>query len=268
MRTYRDVKKIKSKGRLGRRLSTVGLAILFIGLFASFSPNLFIGERAEGAFGQFMAQWWTYISFAALPLGFIFASVGSYYINRFAERRWPGNKQIQRPDEMLERSMKGFDDKYAYFAYSLPANYVLVGPCGIQILAIRSDKGRVVVNGEKWREPFNFSRIFTVFAREGVGNPERELMDQGKKLSELIAQAENAAQFDNIPVEGAAVFLNADVELEVDNPNVPALRGDKFKEYIRRRVKENRVNQANLKALTAYLAEACNATEEEEEEEE
>lgn len=262
MRTYRDVKKIKSKEKMGRRLSTIGLAILFIGLFASFSPNLFVGERAEGAFGQFMQEWWPYISFAALPLGFIFASVGSYYINRFAARRWPNNKQIQRPDEMVERSMKGFDDKYAFFAYSLPANYVLVGPCGIQILAVRSDKGRVVVNGDKWREPFNFGRILTVFAREGVGNPERELYDQGKNLSELIAQAENAEDFDDIPVEGAALFLNADVQLEVDNPNVPAIRGDKFKEYIRRRVKENRVNQKTLKALTTYLASVCNATEE------
>ncbi len=30
-------------------------------------------------------------------------------------------------------------------------------------------------DGEKWREPFSFSRLFTFFAREGVGNPARDL---------------------------------------------------------------------------------------------
>lgn len=265
MKTYRDVQKIKSKEKLGRRLSTIGLAILFIGLFASFSPNLFVGERAQGAFGMFMAQWWPYISFAALPLGFIFASIGSYYINRFARRRWPNSKQILRPDELLERSMKGFDDKYAFFAFSLPANYVLIGPCGLQILAVRSDKGRVVVEGDRWREPFNFGRIFTVFAREGVGNPERELLDQGKKLSELIAQADDAEQFDDFPVEGAAVFLNTDLQLEVNGSNVPALRADKFKEHVRNRAKENKVNPKTLRDLTAYLAATCTASAEESE---
>ncbi len=265
MRTYRNVKKIKGKEQLGRRLSTIGLVVLFIGLFASFSPNYFTGARAESGLGQFMSQWWPYISFAALPLGFIFASVGSYFINRFARRRWPGSKKIARPDEMLERNMKGFDDKYAYFAYSLPPAYVLVGPCGIQILTVRSDKGRVVVSGDKWREPFSFGRIFTIFAREGVGNPRNDLLDQGKKLSELIAEAPDPDQFESVPVEGAAVFLNPEVQLDVDNPTVPALRGDQLKAYIRRRAKENKVNAKTLKALTEYLVSVSEYQEDEEE---
>jgi len=265
MRTYRNVRKIQGKEKLGRRLSTLGLVVLFIGLFASFSQNYFTGARAESSLGQFMSQYWPYISFAALPLGFIFASVGSYFINRFAHRRWPGSKKIARPDEMLERYMKGFDNKYAYFAYSLPPAYALVGPCGVQIFTVRSDKGRVKVSGDKWREPFSLGRIFTIFAREGVGNPKSDLLDQGKKLSEVIAQAPDADQFDDVPVEGAAVFLNPEVQLEVDNPTVPALRGDQLKAYIRRRAKENKVNAKTLKALTEYLVSVSEYQEDEEE---
>ena len=126
-------------------------------------------EPATTPLTQFLQQYWMWISFVSLPIGFIFASVGSYYINRFARRRWKGTKTLARPDELLERSLKGFDNKYGYFAWSLPAHYLLAGPCGVIIFAARSDKGRVTVEGENWREPFSLGRIFTVFAREGLG---------------------------------------------------------------------------------------------------
>ncbi len=257
MKVYRNLENIQRKERLGRRLSTAGLFVLFIGLFASFTPNLYpLDEPAQGALGQFMQQWWTYISLAALPLGFILASVGSYFINRFARRRWPGSKKIERPDEVLERSLKGFDDKVAYFTYSLPPNYTVVGPAGIQIFAVRSDKGRVVIDGDKWREPFSFGRIFTVFAREGVGNPRSEIEEQAKKMSALLAEAdeEAAEKFAAIPIEGGAVFLNSAVQLEINNPSVPALRADQVKDYLRRRTKENKLQASTVRELNEYLA--------------
>ncbi len=256
MKVYRNIEKIQSKESLGRRLSTAGLFVLFIGLFASFTPDLYpLDEPAAGALGQFMQQWWTYISLAALPLGFILASIGSYFINRFARRRWPESKLVERPDEVLERSMKGFDDKTAYYTYSLPPNYAVVGPAGIQIFAVRSDKGKVVVNGDKWREPFNFRRIFTVFAREGVGNPRTEIEEQAKKLRELLAASDDAELLASVPIEGAAVFLNPQVQLEVENPSVPALRGDQVKDYLRRQAKEHKVQASTLRTLQPYLVE-------------
>ncbi len=174
MKSYKNVKEIRRKETLGRRLSLSGLGVLFVGLLASFVPTwLPPGQPAANPFNQFLQQNWTWISFAALPIGFILASVGSYYINRFARRRWPGIKSIARPDELLERSMKGFDDKYAYFAHSLPANYVVSGPCGVLVFAVRSDRSRANVQGDNWKEPFTIGRFFTLFAREGLGDPAR-----------------------------------------------------------------------------------------------
>jgi len=104
--------------------------------------------------------------------------LGSYFINRFSRRRWVGNKQLARPDEVFERSLKGMDDKYAYYAFALPATYVVAGPCGVLTFAARSDKGRITGSGDRWREPFSFRRMMTVFAREGLGNPVRDVADQ------------------------------------------------------------------------------------------
>jgi hypothetical protein len=191
--------------------------------------------------------------------------LGSYHINRFARRRWPGGKSFDRPDEMLERNMKGFDDKYAYFAWSLPANYLVAGPFGLLIFSVRSDKGRVTVQGDRWREPFSFGRIFTVFAREGVGNPAQEIDEQRRKVLALLAQApsgENGANLAEVPVDGAAVFLNPDILLDVDNPNVPALRGNQVKDYIRKRTKDVKVQPSTVRELTDYLASVATYQEE------
>jgi len=270
MKVYRDTEQIQQKERTGRRFSMAGLGILFVGLLASFVPNWYPpGEPVATAIGRFLRDNWVYISFLALPIGFVCASVGSFFINRFARRRWPGLKYLARPDEVLENSLKGLDDKYAYFAWTLPANYVLVGPCGILVFALRSDRGRVIVEGDRWREPFRFSRLFTIFAREGVGNPSRELTEQEEKLRQMLDQAggepeaadENAdeteggtaAQFADVPIESAVVFLHPEIELDLTNPNVTALRTDQLKGFVRRQANEVRLRTSTLRALTRYL---------------
>ena len=41
MKLYRNVSEIRRKEMLGRRLSLIGLGVLFIGLLASFVPSWF-----------------------------------------------------------------------------------------------------------------------------------------------------------------------------------------------------------------------------------
>ncbi|MEZ4620719.1 MAG: hypothetical protein R2867_35135 [Caldilineaceae bacterium] len=172
MKIYRNTNEIKRKEKVGRRFSLSGLAILFIGMMASFVPTWYPpGTEAPNAIVGFAQQYWALASFIALPAGFIFASIGSYFINRFAARRWPNSKTTARPDEVVERSMKGFDDKYAYFSHGLPSQYVVSGPCGVLLFAVRGDRVNVIGSGDRWREPFRIGRFFTVFAREGLGNP-------------------------------------------------------------------------------------------------
>ncbi len=272
MRIYRDLEQIQSKEKRGRRLSGTGLVVLFIGLLASFVPNIYPpGQPTPNAIAAFLQSYWSFISLVALPAGFIFASLGSYFINRFSRRRWPGNQAVGRPDELVVRSLKGFDDKYALFIYSLPAPYVLIGPCGLINFAVRGDKGRIIVEGDRWREPFNFRRFFTVFAREGMGNPPRDLQEEEEKMRALLAQAEAtesepAAAGDSlaeVTVSGAVLFLNSEVELELEAPSVPVLRTSQAKNYVRTRAKEVRLRTSTLRRLREALVEASTGTLEE-----
>ena len=267
MKVYRNLPEIQRKERLGRRFSLTGLAILFLGMMSSFIPNWYpTPESATTELARTLQLYWPYFSFFALPAGFVCASIGSYYINRFARRRWPGRKLIERPDEVLERTLKGLDDKYALFLWSLPqASQVLVGPCGILTFATRSDKGRVQAHGDKWREPFSIGRIFTVFAREGVGNPRQEIEEQANKLRQFLGQYESEVNLADIPIDGAVVFLNDEVELDLQNPSAAALRSDQVKTFVREKARQVKLQTSMLRAVTRYLEEHSNYTTVEEE---
>ena len=147
--------------------------ILFVGLLASFTPNWFPpDEPAANSLVGFVQRYWTVVSFGALAVGFIASNVGSYYINRFAPRRWPGSKRVARPDELVENGLKGFDDKYALFLWGLDeVPYILVGPFGVRVFLVRSDKGSVRVYGDKWRERFSMGRMLMFLNRKGWATP-------------------------------------------------------------------------------------------------
>ena len=263
MKAYRNTKEMNRKEALGRRFSLTGLLILFIGMIASFVPTWYPpGSTPPNAVLAFAQQYWALASFIALPAGFLCASIGSYFINRFARRRWPGSKAVERPDEVLERGMKGFDDKYVYFVHSLPATYLLAGPCGVLLFAVRSDRTQVTVKGDRWREKFSLGRFFTIFAREGVGNPPRELAEQTAKIKALLADAsvqtvEGASPVNlaTVPIEGAAVFLNEATKVDVEGATIPVLRLDQVKEYIRRKTREVRLSTPTVRALHEVLHE-------------
>ena len=258
MKVYRNTKEISRRETIGRRFTLTGMGVLAVGFVASLIPTWYPPEAPiqPGIMG-FIQQYWSWISFGALFLGFLCASIGSYYINRYARRRWPGSRFVERPDQVLQRSLKGLDDKFNFFAQSLPASYVLAGPNGITIFALRSDKGRVMVDGEKWREPFTFTRFFTFFAREGVGNPQQEIEEQKARLRSLLAQAGEVPgqpPLAETPMDGAVVFLNPEVQLELTNPALTVLRPEQVKDHVRARVKDAKVPGATQRAVAEFLA--------------
>lgn len=263
MKVYRNRAEVTRKETIGRRFSLTGLGILFVGMLASFVPEVYpLGTPPPHLVADLLQRYWVLISFIALPAGFLCATVGSYYINRFARRRWPGSRIPARPDEVFERAMKGFDDKFTYFAHALPASYVVTGPCGVLVFLARNDRGRITVNGERWREPFSLWRLLTIFAREGVGNPPMDLDDQMNKLRDLLHKApissgegEGAKNLAEVPIDGAVVFLNDLTQVELNAPTVTVLRTDQVKDFIRRKAKEVKLSTSLTKAATNYLRE-------------
>ena len=123
-----------------------GLAVLVVGMVASFQPNLFV------------------VSLIAIVIGFLLAQFGNYSL-----RRWG---RSPRPDQVLTNSMKGFDDRYHFYCWSLPRP-TCCSPRGVYTFVTRDQTGQVTVHGSNWKTKFNIGRLLWLFAQEGLGNPTR-----------------------------------------------------------------------------------------------
>ena len=233
MRVYINDQLIRRRARFGNIASWVGLAVLVGGMAASLSrrPELI------------------YVSFACLVVGFLAANIGTYQLRRFGRK--------PRPDEVLVRSLKGFDDRYAFYAWTLPSPYVLIGPPGIFVLVTRDQSGQVIGQGSRWRQPFRFSRILTAMGQEGLGNPTKELLEETERLGAWLA---NKLHEEDLPeVQGAIVFIHPNVQLTLENPTAPVVTASKLKEWLRGRSKQKALADEQRERLETALRETLAA---------
>jgi hypothetical protein len=151
MRVSANTKLIKRRAQYGTIATFAGLGVLVAGMIASFQTQL---------------AYVSYLSLAALVIGFALSQYGGYNL-----RRWG---RVPRPDQQLESALKGFDDRFHLFSWALPAPYVLLSPQGIYSFVVRDQAGDVSVSGSQWRSKFNLGRALMAFGQEGLGNPTRE----------------------------------------------------------------------------------------------
>src|SRR5512135_443632 len=164
MRIIRNDKFIKSRARLGRYVSLGGLAILILGLLISFtSPELFL------------------ISFLCLLIGFICSQVGIYLGNRYI--------RTDRPDEILSKALKGFDDRYALYQYTSPAGNVMLTPTNCVVFTVKLQSGAIEYRDGKWHHRTGgLKRFFGWMTQEGLGNPTRDAEAEKASLQRYFAK--------------------------------------------------------------------------------
>ena len=220
MRVTIHEKYIQRRGRLGTYASLAGLAVLIAGFAASFRQDLL------------------WVSLIAIVLGFLLAQFGNYSL-----RRWG---RSPRPDQVIETALKGFDDRYHYYAWMLPLPYVLLSPQGVYAFIVRDQTGQVTVNGSQWKSKFSLSKLLMAFAQEGLGNPSSEASDSAGRLAQWIKG--KLPEFEGV-VEPVIVFVDPRVQLQVSEPVVPVLEAKNLKKWLRGIGKGDNLKPAELKAL-------------------
>jgi hypothetical protein len=230
MRVTTNSKLIKRRAKFGTYASLGGIAILAGGMIASFRPNT------------------VWLSLIALVAGFVLAQYGNYNL-----RRWG---RSPRPDQILEESLKGFDDKYHYYAWSLAAPYVLLTPHGLYSFITRDQNGEVTVNGANWKTKFSLGRALLMFSQEGLGNPTQEAQAHAAKLQDWIR-----AKLPDVPVsvQPAIVFIDPRAQLQVNEPVVPVLDPKSIKKWLRGAGKGEFFKGADFRALESLLDETAEA---------
>ena len=228
MRVTTNPKLIRRRGRLGMTASLTGIVVLAVGMFAS------------------LRQQYMWMSLVALILGFALAQVGSYNL-----RRW---SRSPRPDQVLEAGLKGFDDRYHLYSWTLPAPFVLLGPQGIYSVNTKDHTGKITVTGSRWSTKATLARLLLLFGQEGLGNPSAEAQAQAAKLSDWIK-----TRLPNVSaaVQPVVVFIDERADLQINEPTVPVLDAKAMKKWLRGGGKGETLKPADLKALEALFDEAA-----------
>lgn len=210
MRVLRDERHIDVRSSMGQYVTLAGLLTLLIGLVISFlKPN------------------WLVPLMICLTLGFLLSVVGGYFADRYAGPF--------AHHEALAEMLKGLDYHHVLLQYLLPASHVLLEPGGCTAFVVKSQAGKVSYKKEngkgKWKHRQRGKFFRQLVGQEAIGAPHVEAEREKRKLREYLD--ERLPDADQVPVRAAVIFVNPDVELDVDDAPVPIFYRKKVKGWLR-----------------------------------
>lgn len=228
MRVYVNEKKVRFRSRVGSIASLIGLIVLIGGMIIT------LRIRPDTPDYPF----WISLALAALVVGFFAAQIGNYNIRHFARK--------PRMDQVLDQSLKGFDDKYEIYHWLLPADHVLLGPAGLYVFVLRETRDPVEARGARWHQPFSLRRLLGLFGQEGLGDPVGEAMSEAERLREWLRKALPDVEIDVQPL----VFFVEPVPITREDPVVPPILPKDLKKFLRRQAKEARLSEPIRKQVS------------------
>lgn len=170
----------------------IGLGALFIGLFtAARSPVL---------------------SSTLLLIGVLGASIGAYMANRYIRE--------PRPDQLLARALDGLDKRYTLLSYYLPSDQVVFSHRGFTVLVTRAQQGEITYAEGRWDHQLRMRKIKQLFGEPAISKPEKDLELEVRDVEKWVSSLNLS---DQVPVNGVIVFTGENVQLDVQDPNLPAV---------------------------------------------
>jgi len=205
MKIIRNEKYVKLRARIGQWASLGGMAVLGLGLVISFTRPQLIG-----------------ISLACLLIGLLLSQVGLYYTKRWVQK--------PRPDEVLEKALKGLDNRFELYSFYLPAPHVLLAPPGLFVLHVQHQEGQITCQADRWHQKFSAARFLGFSGQEAVGNPTRAAQTEAQEMAAFLA---NHVPEEAVEVQPLIVFTNDKAELSISESSIPVLHYKKLKPYLR-----------------------------------
>ena len=229
MKIVTNTKLINRNAKIGQYTSIGALVILAAGLYISFKmPDKFA------------------YSMACLLLGFFLSQVGMYFGNRWGRR--------PRPDEVIEKSLKGLGREFSLYNFVTPVSHLLVGPAGVWVLMPYYVNGIVTFEKKRWRvKGGGFAQGYLrLFGQDNIGRPEleseAEIESAKRYLKRVLPEGTEIPQ-----IKAALLFANPKVELKVEDSPVPALTPKDLKDFLRNKSKEGLIGELALKNIQRAL---------------
>ena len=220
MRQYIDSAKVKRNARLSRILSFGGLGIMGLGLLLSF--RLRPQDPINLVLGLFL-------------IGILASQIGQPMRNRWDRQ--------PRLDEVLDGALKGLDQRFAIFHYTLGARHVLICPGGVFVLIPRVEDGKIEYVDGQWTRTTSKGGLFRRAGTRSIRGIERE----------LAAEVDRASSHLHLPfaVRPYLVFLHSKAEMNVREPPVFSSHLKKLKSSIRKLPKSKTLPEPEIAQLVA-----------------
>jgi len=198
---------IARRGRLGKIFTFGGLGLLLVGLIISLimtQPSFFL------------------VSLGCLLGGIIASSIGTVNMNRWVRE--------PRADQVLARGLKGFDDRYRLYNYTLPAPHVLLTPTGLYVLTAMLQEGAIRYEDGKWHRAFSLGRAIRFLGDEGLGRPFATGDNEVLAMQRFLEQHEVA---EGVEIENVLVFVHPKTQVDIHEPPRPVVMPKDLKRAIR-----------------------------------
>jgi hypothetical protein len=205
VKIIRNENHIKLRARIGQWARLAGIATMGLVMIIPFARPQLIG-----------------IAYASLLVGLVLVQIGLYFTKQW--RRRP------RPDEVLEKALKGFGSHFELYSFYLPASHVLLGPPGLFVLRVQPQDGQITCQADRWHQEFSIARFLGFSGQRSVGNPTRAIQAEARKMAAFLAKH---LPDEEINVQPLIVFTNDKAELSIFEPSIPVLPYKKLKAYLR-----------------------------------
>jgi hypothetical protein len=232
MKIVTNTKLIKRNAKIGQFTTLAALGVLGIGLYLTFAkPEKFA------------------YSLACLLFGFFLSQIGIYFGNRWG--------RSPRPDELINKNMKGLGREYTVYHFTTPASHFLVGPAGLWVILPYYQGGVILYDGKRWRSKGGgFARSYMrIFGQESMGRPEletdTEVQSVKRYLERLLPEGTAVPE-----IRAALLFTDPRVELKVEEAPLPAMKPDGLKDFLKRAAKEKPISEPALAAVREALPKA------------
>jgi hypothetical protein len=229
MKVVTNTKLIKRNAKVGQYTSIGALVILGVGLYISFKrPDKFA------------------YSLGALLLGFLLSQIGMYYGNRWG--------RSPRPDELIDKGLKGLGREYTIYHYVTAASHLLVGPAGVWTLMPYYQSGIIVYEKKRWKSRGGgfIQSYLRLFGQENIGRPEIEsdtAIEATKRyLTRILPEGSEVP-----PIKALLLFTSPKVELKVENAPLPTITPKDLKDFMREKSKDNPIGDLMLDKLFGAL---------------
>jgi hypothetical protein len=232
MKIVTNAKLIKRNSKIGQYTSVGALVVLGIGLYISFTlPDKFV------------------YSLAALLVGFFMSQIGMYYGNRWG--------RSPRPDELIDKGLKGLGREYTIYHYVTTAAHLLVGPAGVWVLMPYYQSGIITYERKRWKSKGGgfLQSYLRLFGQENMGRPdieaETEIDAARRTLTKLLPEGSEIPS-----IKALLLFTSPKAELKIEGAPLPATTPKDLKDFMREKSKEEPLGESMLSKLLSALPKA------------